>query len=518
MHSALLIDEILQVILEHCVDWPVTQYRRTLCQLALCCKAWKDPALDRLWKRLDNAEPIRYLVKAEVSLTLFHCRMLSFNFMNHQSLQNFETYASRVKHITLNYVPHLPIASGAYAPFPNLKSAVLKDHGCSVASNYLFSSSLEELEIDLRRTRSGGYVSSVYTSDRLSAAVQAIPSLQSSLRTLRVKGLISTAFNDIIPSFHSLRSLVLLTGGTLSANTLAALGSLESLQDVYVHASHIDSGDFSEAVSQQVSQPFPSLRSLRIRAQRSLFRAILDVLPHGTLTSLYLETEESAQGPSAWHPTFTLIAAKTANTLTDLTLDQILDPEEITIELSTGDDARFALNTLHPLSKLRALRRLTIDAMLLPDFTDRDIDTMAGWWPRLEHLNLGALPDVQEHAGTWVPKVTIEALRALAKRCPSLRTLTIPFDVSSCKVAPAGPGDKAVRQRTLERLFVGPPPAEEDISAFVRSVVELFPCVREIECASAEQLLSLEVQTVFKNHAVEAENRRGTSDGFADGQ
>ncbi|EKM50656.1 uncharacterized protein PHACADRAFT_130044, partial [Phanerochaete carnosa HHB-10118-sp] len=483
MHSALLIDEIIQVVLEHCADWPAPQYRRTLAQLARCCKAWKDPALDRLWRKLDSVDPLERLADGK-------------------SVEEFDLYATRVKHILFSRAPRLPMVRGDHAPLPNLKSIILKDHGCSIPSDYLLCSSLEELEIDLRRTRTRDAVSPIRTSDSLSTVLQNNPSLQTSLRFLRVKGLISTAFNDIMSSFQSLRSLVLLAGNTLNTRTLAALGSLSNLQDIYVHASHVDAGDFSEAVSRHVSQPFASLRSLRIRAQRSLICAILEVLPPSTLTSLYLETEEPAQGPSAWQPTFTLIAVKAADTLVELTLDQILDPEEIMLDQSDSSDTRFALDTLQPLSKLRALHRLTIDAMLLPDFTDEDIDQMAGWWPRLEHLNLGSLPDVQEHAENWVPKVTVEALRSLAKRCPSLRTLTIPLDVSSCKTA-AVPrsGDKTsvVRQKTLERLFVGTSPAEEDIGSFVRSVVDIFPCVREIECTSAERPLSLEVQVVFKD-------------------
>ena len=72
MHSALLIDEVLEDILEQCADWSGTDYRWTLCQLARSCKAWKDPALDRLWKRLDGVEPLARLAPrdgCEVSTT-----------------------------------------------------------------------------------------------------------------------------------------------------------------------------------------------------------------------------------------------------------------------------------------------------------------------------------------------------------------------------------------------------------------------------------------------------------------
>lgn len=58
MHPVLLIDEILEHILEQCSDWSEKDYRRTLSQVARCCRAWQDPALDRLWSRLDGIMPL----------------------------------------------------------------------------------------------------------------------------------------------------------------------------------------------------------------------------------------------------------------------------------------------------------------------------------------------------------------------------------------------------------------------------------------------------------------------------
>lgn len=63
MHHALLIDEVLQLIFDHCVALPKSEPRWTLCQLARCCKAWKDPALDRLWSRIDGMAPLVSLLQ-----------------------------------------------------------------------------------------------------------------------------------------------------------------------------------------------------------------------------------------------------------------------------------------------------------------------------------------------------------------------------------------------------------------------------------------------------------------------
>ena len=73
MHPVLLIDEVLEMILESCAEWDRTEYLSTLCKVARSCKAWKEPALDRLWQRLDSVEPLLPLFEsytaAEVSIT-----------------------------------------------------------------------------------------------------------------------------------------------------------------------------------------------------------------------------------------------------------------------------------------------------------------------------------------------------------------------------------------------------------------------------------------------------------------
>lgn len=71
MHPALLIDEVLEAILEKCSEWDRKEYKWTLSQVARSCNAWKDPALDRLWGKLDSEEPLVPLLclSGEVSTT-----------------------------------------------------------------------------------------------------------------------------------------------------------------------------------------------------------------------------------------------------------------------------------------------------------------------------------------------------------------------------------------------------------------------------------------------------------------
>lgn len=58
MHAALFIDEILQYVFEVVLD----NGKSSLCCAARCCQAWKDPALDRIWRRLPSAVPLLSLL------------------------------------------------------------------------------------------------------------------------------------------------------------------------------------------------------------------------------------------------------------------------------------------------------------------------------------------------------------------------------------------------------------------------------------------------------------------------
>jgi hypothetical protein len=58
MHQALFIDEIIRNIFDFCDE----QGYAILGQLARCCRAWKDPALDNLWSRLPWAVPLLHLI------------------------------------------------------------------------------------------------------------------------------------------------------------------------------------------------------------------------------------------------------------------------------------------------------------------------------------------------------------------------------------------------------------------------------------------------------------------------
>lgn len=69
MHRVLLIDEILRGVFEHIdgdVDVDRQPVRYTFASLARVCQAWRDPALDFLWRFQHSTDPLFSLIPGAV--------------------------------------------------------------------------------------------------------------------------------------------------------------------------------------------------------------------------------------------------------------------------------------------------------------------------------------------------------------------------------------------------------------------------------------------------------------------
>ncbi|EIM86819.1 uncharacterized protein STEHIDRAFT_147289 [Stereum hirsutum FP-91666 SS1] len=169
------------------------------------------------------------------------------------------------------------------------------------------------------------------------------------------------------------------------------------------------------------------------------------------------------------------------------------------------------LSTFEPLSRLHNLRILRIDTCVPPDLGDEDVERMAGWWPKIEELGLWTRPMLSESEGTggdgtttedeedgseamgWLsPRATVASLRVLAERCPRLRGLAVPLDISS--VSPSG---GVAGQTTLERLTIGysrprrrprEGRSEASVDCLVEALYEAFPAMQKLafECPGTE--------------------------------
>jgi hypothetical protein len=407
------------------------------------------------------------------------------------------SYTHRVKYLTVSEPPEYPATERL--AIPQLYSASLLRGGCFTPSSLLATPTLRELQVDLgpvmRTEAAGARCRSLATT---LMQMKATPGFH--LEKLRIRGWMSLIFADALSTLDSLHSLVLSTGNSLSARTLASFSTFPNLQRLSLHASHVNAEDFTAALPPTAS--FVALRTLRIRGSRSLIHAVLALIPRGTLQSLYIEAEDFDHDPWAWKSTFDLINSRAKDTLIDLTIDQVLEAAEtanvITPRISP------TLDILQPLRGLAALRRFTIDVMIPLDMEDRNIDDMASWWPNIEKLDLGTVGHDTEPAQ---PKITLTALRTLA-RCQNLRSLTLPLDVSApCKPTTE---EKMISQTALRTLLIGGlPPTNVDMPAFIRHVLAIFPRVEELECTSVDKSLHVDLSS---------KNAVDTLDEFANGQ
>ncbi len=157
--------------------------------------------------------------------------------------------------------------------------------------------------------------------------------------------------------------------------------------------------------------------------------------------------------------------------------------------------------------------------MILPDLTDKDIEQMASWWPRLQRLDLGTLSGSAEHdAQHPTPKITFASLRSLAKHCRDLRRLVLPLDLTATSEHKPSEAEeeKIPTQTALHTLLLGGLPAPDaDMSSFIRQTLAVFPGLEEIECTSVDRSLHVDLSASAKD---EADEDVVAMDGLANGQ
>lgn len=87
MHSALLIDEILENVLRNFLDWELREHRWTLAQIARSCKAWRDPALDKIWMQLDDIHPIINTLDVSLSFSSIPCHANVYRYSHQMNIR-----------------------------------------------------------------------------------------------------------------------------------------------------------------------------------------------------------------------------------------------------------------------------------------------------------------------------------------------------------------------------------------------------------------------------------------------
>ncbi|RPD59063.1 hypothetical protein L226DRAFT_510646 [Lentinus tigrinus ALCF2SS1-7] len=408
MHPALLVDEILQLVFGFLsnLPGPATESRWTCAQLARCCKAWSNPALDWLWMHLRGMEPVLTVLR--------NCEDAAP-----------EDAASRVLHYTVRVrtIVHLrnPTVPDALrnctAIFPRLESVVLFSQGCMVPYALASSPSLRQVTISTAfPPRMGSIDALIERSDAAALFLQCARMQAPDIQLLRIRGRVSAKLNEVIVSYTHLRSLSVHATSfrIMTFATVATFPCLETLDlSVFLRADEIQSR------IQPSSANFPALRDFTIRAYGPVVEAILVRLPIGVLTKLYLELESCLEGPAYMADVFERLVEKTSDSLRELSVKDRTDRDNLQ---SCGITQWYDLNLLRPLARLKQLRRFTLQN---PDLSDDNLRALAQWWPTLEHLDLGTY-DPHAEVSEWKSRLTPAAHSIAASSFPRLSSIALP--------------------------------------------------------------------------------------------
>ncbi|KAG9313046.1 hypothetical protein JVU11DRAFT_6486 [Chiua virens] len=431
MHPALLIDEILQLIF----DFILEVGKPSLCCATRTSKAWKDPALDRIWRRLPSAVPllsllpgfsmeggdiVRFSVPVHWVDTYWIYLQRLGSIIDGVAFTNFHSYAIRVKYIVHRHrilTDSENILAPLFQQMYNLESARIKGRASGdVALRMTLAPRLRALALHVGYTKSNS--PSMATMHSMLSLLKGCP-----LEQLSVRGHSSECLHIPLGSITTLRSLSLHLS-SLTEHSLMTVSTLPLLVDFDVHADRLSYDYLSPAISRTCHNPFfPALEKLKIRAQPALAALILQQLPRNKLCSVHID----AIGPCPPSSFADLFDAVSTLPLYEFTVEQTISFDELE---DVPTDKFFTLDHLRSLSKL-PLRRLILDSSLPPDLADPDIEEITKWWPLLERLELGARIALEYVEATWKPRISLQSLPTLAKGCKHLKHLVIILDIDS---------------------------------------------------------------------------------------
>ncbi|KAF8845099.1 hypothetical protein BDN67DRAFT_1007467 [Paxillus ammoniavirescens] len=463
MHPALLVDEILQLIFEINLD----DEKSSLCRAARCCKAWKDPALDRIWRRLPSAVPLLSLLPGcSIEKGTIH-----LNHLPAEKCRVFRSYAVRVKHIVhhhsvLGAPPSLP-AHLSY-PLDNLETSRIESRAVGdVLLHMSLSSRLRALTLHVGYTKSDS--ASTFMHMILSSLKEC-----SALERLSVRGHSSACLQTSLGALTTLYSLSLHLS-SLTEQTFMAVSALPLLADLDVHADHLSLDHLATTLAERCDSIvfFPSLQKLRIRAEPELLALLCRYLPQDKLHSLHIDTTAPSL-PSACASLLRAIAT-VAPRLHDFTLEHSITVDESEDTTTYPVDKFFTIDHFRPLSKL-PLRRFVLDSSLPPDFSDADVEEITKWWPLLDRLDLGTLIALENTEATWMPRISLASLSTLAKGCKGLQSLVIALDANPI---PAAPQPMPQGSHPLASLLISSR-SRPDTSSLSAMLSNFFPSLIEV--------------------------------------
>ncbi|TRM57957.1 hypothetical protein BD626DRAFT_411351 [Schizophyllum amplum] len=443
MHHALLIDEILREIFEDCEKGALSAAART-------CQAWKDPALDQLWRVLPSISPVLAL------LPQLKYEGKQYTLTQHPNSTDFArltAYAHRVRRISIYSSPVLPPALHAVfdSLFPGISGLRLTGGAGDVDLTRFAGRTLRTLELDTSR------------SPALHGALARLPTLCPALAALRVRGPVSEESDTSLRLQSDLRALSLKLGASLRPAAVTALVRLPRLETLELHAERLN----ADALPLPAPGLLPALRWLRLRAHAATLVAFLALVPRDTLTDLLLDIEDTSLPASTAKHVCAAIAHAGQRSL-----------HSVTLEWHHDGEGELNAHALRPLAALESLKHLVLDTRCVPDLADEEVRRLVKGWPGLEWLELGSAPVAErEERVKWGCKGTVGVLGVLARACPRLNVLMVPVDAGK---EVEGLEEMEGGVRALERLTLLSPTVFNS-AVMAERLQALFPLLKGVD-------------------------------------
>ncbi|RDB16617.1 hypothetical protein Hypma_002864 [Hypsizygus marmoreus] len=448
-------------------------HRATLLNAALSCRSFHNPALDVLWRTMDDITNLFRILPAFykldeiyvkdvtrllfIQLTLLPPQVLDGP-ISEEDWSRFDMYARRIRQLIFVDIEADPTV---YTRMTWLKkSAPLLPCLTSLSAAPLGPGMLSLLSPTLRTVRISAPSIQNYPVVWVALEVLTDAERFPYLEELFVQSSLTAPSLLSFPRITNLRDLTILEGvndlGIFT--TLSALRRLTSLRIEFEEPSSFVTQPDASSIA------FPSLETLSLAVEIRYVIPLLQVLPSNVLQNLGitagLGVANNSREKLNWSRIFETITSKFSNSLKSLRVM----PDDVVMHQTPSNDFRI----FEPLLDIHGLEVAEFRWFAWMLFSDEEYGKIASAWLKARKL---------EFPSSDMPKATLASLQCFGLTCRYLRHLAISFDARN--LPPIDTVTLPSLSHALETLDVQRSPIKSERAA-ARHIDRLFPSVTDV--------------------------------------
>lgn len=494
MHVCLLIPEIVELIFTNIhiygTDGSLVDFRdrysqrvarRSLAALSQVCRSFKDIALDALWIKLDNLEPLFACLPRDLWTMTDDRKLLIRRPVTTADWLVFEQYANRVQilgntdsdlfgGIDAEFVQSMMGFCSQSLLVPNLRTLYCKGyhHGLHLCMRYLLGPNLVYL---LFVPPSEGLCSNIMPS-ALSGLCRHSPQLEV-VEFVGIHAMCPRASELALCGLTRLRKVTL---SAQSSGDLSWLSRLVGLQELCINFSGILPPLISQFHTSHLNKLV--IRSFNLTSSGDSVAGWVVPCRQLQLIPVFAESAVAIE-----HALRKLDKCLLFDVLEHILLDVVFKPVD-------RIDNAFTLHTFTPLMRFSGLKEVDLSTSCMSLLDDDALGSIVKSWPHLECLLLG-------NKCFWQlpPKITFRGLVTLLSTCPNLRKLGLVFDATKIDSPAAEKLGLGVCNTNITILHVGCSPIGQPLQVAV-ALSAVLPCLREF--SGVQSLLSRDLDQVAR--------------------